>query len=533
MVAGPLSVDLPAEPTPKAIPFPAPKPAPPEGKAAAPAPPKEPPGPKTRPDVTHGMACVIRDTAGGKWTWWIELRPLAPKDYLDPDVSYRLLNRKLVIEVKAPDTDGDGKPNRDVLPSIGPENPIPVVWETAGVLDPGTEMNDQGILGPPDYVARLSAVVESAPDKEIRVWLTVDGYPRAFRYRVKCDRDRQRVDRQRGIGDEIRIIAPQPDQAFRAPLDSLSVEFQLDAPEDAFQQPGDMVEVGIDANGDRLLQGEPRRELFADRQARVFLDETAPQGLVRVDTNVGDLMVSLAPGGRKNTAVDVLARLVLPNLRPGGDPIALEKPVPVLLDGGPPEVQVEVPGRPVAQGVDVPISVETKDLSGVVKMEFGFDVNGSSDLEEDEQPKIVQQKILPPRDSDGGYTQDWNTTLPTKDLEPGRYRLMVRATDRVNISGKSFQEVTIAAPVKPSTTSTILGRVVYGDESVPRVEVRIENTGLRAVTDQDGRFVFKDVPHGAYKLQAKGIARNRFREGSAEITLPGPKEPAVVEIPLE
>jgi len=54
-----------------------------------------------------------------------------------------------------------------------------------------------------------------------------------------------------------------------------------------------------------------------------------------------------------------------------------------------------------------------------------------------------------------------------------------------------------------------------------------------ATTDDNGRFVFKDVPPGKHTLNAKGAALNRFREGSAEIVTAASAEPASVVIRLE
>ncbi len=528
VLAGPLEVDLPADAEAVPIPFPKPKPPEPPAEGAEPKPAAESPDEVTRPAITHGLACVIRQAEQKQWTRWVRFSPLLPKDYLDCQVSYNLLERRITIRLRARDMDDDGTPDLDVLPPMGPDNPIPVVWETAGVLDPNTEMNDRADLAPPGHEASLFAVVESAPGKTVPVRLTIDGCPRALMYQVKCDRNWEKIGRERSVS-HIRITSPKSGDAFRAPLDWLPVEFQVDAPEDAFQQPGDAVEVGIDANGDRLLRGEESKQFLADRQVEVLLEEVGPGGLVKVAAKVSDFTIRLSPGGLRNKPVDLIAHLLLAAAGPGGNRVAAEDSVGVILDGAAPEVRIQVPGQPTPQGAELPVSAETDDLSGVEKMEFGFDLDGSSDLEESEKPKVLQQ---------AGGAEKWSTRLPTKELEPGRYRLMARATDRVGYTGKRIQEVTIAPPAgdakpAPSKTSTIQGRVVLGDRPVPRVTVRLEGTGLSAVSDADGRFTLEDVPHGNYTLRAKGIALNRFREGSAKVVLPAATEPAVVQIELQ
>ncbi len=62
--------------------------------------------------------------------------------------------------------------------------------------------------------------------------------------------------------------------------------------------------------------------------------------------------------------------------------------------------------------------------------------------------------------------------------------------------------------------------------------MQLGGTGLETVSDSAGRFVFSKVPHGSYKLRAKGIALNKFREGSAQITLPAATEPAEIVVPV-
>ncbi|MDD4268219.1 MAG: carboxypeptidase regulatory-like domain-containing protein [Pirellulaceae bacterium] len=525
-LAGPLDLELAAEQEPAPIPFPAEKPAS-DGPSAAPKDGQTAAEPAEPVDLTQGLLCVVRETQEKQWVHWIAFSALLPKDYLDPLVSYRAASQRVSIRVQAKDIDGDGQPDRDILPPTGPDQPIRVKWETAGVLDPNTEMNDQGRIVDPSQSLDLFAVVEPAAGRRIPIRLTVDGCRRAFLYDAVCDRDRQRIERERSVRS-VSIRAPEPGAAFLAPREELLVELQVDAPEDAFQQPGDCVEVGIDANGDRLLVGEKTVRFESDRREEIFLDKLEPGGLLQVAASVGDLRARLDPGGLRNLAVDILAQLSLPTISPATDRSAAEAAVRVILDGAAPELRVTVPDHPVAKGSPILVSAETQDLSGVEKLEVGFDLDGSSDFEEQEAPKVLQQP---------GGAESWTTSLPTEDLEPGRYRILVRGTDRVGLSRSVFAQVSIVPPAGPAepakkTTSTIRGSVVLIDRPAAGISVRLEGTGLEAVSDSAGRFVFPQVPHGSYTLRAKGIALNKFREGSAQITLPAATEPAEIVVPV-
>jgi hypothetical protein len=526
VLAGPFEVELPADQKPVPIPFSTPEKLPPSGEIAAPNSAGEPAKAVEPIEITKGLVCVIRESDQKQWAHWVEFSSLLPKDYLEPIVGYRAMSQRISIKIQAKDLDGDGTPDQDILPPLGPDQPISVKWETAGVLDPNTEMNDQGKIVAPGRPLDLFAVVEPAAGRRIPVRLTVDGCRQAFLYDVVCDRDRQQVERERSVRS-ISIRAPQSGAAFLAPLDAISVELHVDAPEDAFLQPGDYVEVGIDTNGDRLLVGERTVRLASDRLENFFLDEVGPGGLLRVATSVDDLQVLLDPGGLRNIAVDILAHLNLLGMSPQTHPSA-ESAVRVILDGAAPELRVTVPDQPVLKGNQIAVSARTQDLSGVEKLEVGFDLDGSSDFEEPEVPKVLRQP---------GGAESWTTSLPTEKLEPGRYRILVRATDRVGLSRSAVREVTIApssdaGDAAPAMTSTIRGTVVLIDRPAAGITVRLEGTGFSAVSDSTGRFVFQNVPHGSYTLQAKGIALNKFREGSAQITLPAATEPAVIEVPV-
>jgi hypothetical protein len=526
-----LDVELPAEPTGVPIPFPVAKP--PAGeKPAAPAEKPTEPKPDARPVVTYGLVCLIRERGAQQRNWvrYVDLAPLRPKDYLDPLVSYDVRQRLVLVEVKPPQAADDGPPA--IFPPVSEEQPIPVVWEVAGTLDPTARMKDRGEITSPGGGTRLFVQVEPGANREVPVRLTVDGWPRAFQYQVPCDRDRQRVDRLRSLS-RIQIVSPPAGKAFRVPLNApLMVQFQVDAPEDAFQEAGDVVEVALDAPGAQLLGEESRRQLFSERQVEIRLQELGPEGSVKLDTRVSDFAVPLDPGGLKNLKVNLVARLRLPN-RPGAqDGPAAEDRVEVLLDGAPPVLDLYLPAPTVQRGDDVKASVKVLEcLSGVTKMEVGFDLDESGELEEAEKPKALRQ---------AGSDGVWGVALPTKDLEAGTYALLVRATSAVGLQAKASRRIAIRAPragtpANKPALSSIEGRVVLQDgQPLPRIRVSLQGTDQVQTTDQDGRFTFRDLAPGKYTLQARGAAKGKtLKGGSREIVLPAATEPARIEIRLE
>jgi hypothetical protein len=147
-------------------------------------------------------------------------------------------------------------------------------------------------------------------------------------------------------------------------------------------------------------------------------------------------------------------------------------------------------------------------------------------LEEGDKPVKLHQS-----DENG----KWQAKLPTEDLEPGRYTLIAKATDILGFEAKPITKtITIerpAPPPKAATMSTIAGRVVDQDgHPLARIRITLQGTNFSEPSDAGGNFTFKDVPHGKYKLEARGIVIGSERSAVQEVVLPGASEPVKVEI---
>jgi hypothetical protein len=501
----PMKVSLPADAAPRPIAFPEPKPAaaePPGAKPPTAAPPK--------PRITRGLACVIRDVATpARWIAWIDVDPCPPRHYVQGHVGFNRLQRKIAIELRASDP--------RTAPPLSPEHPITVRWpaEDASGLEPGRK-DEAAIL--PEKVATLFAFVTAGIQGEVPVSLTIDGYPRALVYHVPSDQEQESIERE-GTLKSIRIISPQPGAVFDvspdAPIRTLPVVLQVDAPENAFRSSADVVQVGIEASGGRDLRREEARQFFSDRQVEVFLDEVGPQGRVVISTKVDDFHIALDPGGLKNTEVNIVAQLVL------AGQVAAARSAVVVLDGMPPEFRVYAPA--VHRGAAMNVAVEvTRALSGLKEVEFTLD----------QKAQIVRQA-----DSNGR----WSASLPTKELAAGHYVLTVRVTNRVGRSNVQKQDITIAssmpapASAAPPALGTITGRVVLDNDDRLLANIRLSLRGTNRVvtTGSEGTFTFADLPQGKYTLDAEGPAIGRLLKGSLEIELKNATEPTAAEIRLK
>ena len=126
-----------------------------------------------------------------RWVKWIEINPLTPREYVEPQVAYDPALGQITIEVRGLDANGDGAPDR--FPSLAAlaKQPIEVSWDTAGVVEPGAERNDRALIDRPQVVARLNVRVPSHPTRTAVIRLNVDGYPRAFVYELALNREQR------------------------------------------------------------------------------------------------------------------------------------------------------------------------------------------------------------------------------------------------------------------------------------------------------------------------------------------------------
>jgi len=89
--------------------------------------------------------------------------------------------------------------------------------------------------------------------------------------------------------------------------------------------------------------------------------------------------------------------------------------------------------------------------------------------------------------------------------------------------------------VPPKKDSQIRGVVSFNGKEVKGATVTVAGANLPSVkTDRSGAFTIKDVPPGSYQLLAEGIARNKIRTGSTNVTVGAPpKAPPIVDIELK
>jgi hypothetical protein len=395
----------------------------------------------------------------------------------------------------------------------------------------GTQTRLDGELTAPDYEANLYADIVPDPGKTLTVRISVDGYPRAFVYRAPIGIESPDVPESLELR-EVRILLPLSGAAYKAPIDSIPVDFEVDSPLGAFDNPDDVLELGIDVNRQRDLRGDKTVRLNTDRQVGIGLDRMAPDGVFTLEARVSDFHQFPVPvPGLRNARVELLGRIF------AGGKAGWSNPVEIVLDGSPPQIErVELrPSVVVIGPKDEEVSVWATDneLSGVAKIEAAFDPLGTGKF------GGAAPAVLLDRASDG-Y---WTTKLPTKTLTPGDITLLVRATDSVGNESdytKVKCHVLTLDQAKAHGTGEmgrLMGTVYFGPDPIPAVKLTLAGDSAVKIdpvtSDDHGNFTFPSVPPGKYKLSAQGLIHNKKRKTDQDITIEAGPNPKPVKIVLK
>lgn len=522
---------LPAEPVATPIAFPKPPDEPPPAKPA----PKEAAGGEaakpaagSAPAVQELLLVVTDRKTQQRTIRRIQFEPQRPRRFVQARVGYDFQEQRVRIRVSAPN------------PAVLPPGVLKVRAEFVEPLEEAAERRLEGELRAPDFKTDLYAEIESKPQRIATLLLHVDGYPRAFVFRVPCWVHSVELPEQRDLLD-VRIVQL-PQGRNYLPVDPVPVRLQVDASDGAFDRPDDVVEVGVDLDRDRELEGEQVVSLRADRQAAVNAVQCAPGGVLTLDTHVDDYLVTLPPAGLQNAPANVVARIIV------GARQRWSNVESVVFDALPPRAtRIELdPDRLVVQGAELSVLswVSDDDLSGVAKVEAGLDVQRSGQMAT--EPKPAEAHL----DAAGR----WVAKLATADYPPGQYTLLVRATDNLNNSRLfKVRDVRIlteqeAKEEQQKQTNQLAGSVLFGGSAVPQAAVELApapkkpdgdaaakkpegdaaaKTGLppeaqRTTTNEQGRFTFPKVPPGDYRVSVKVLLHNKTRQATQDVTIPPP-----------
>ncbi len=463
--------------------------------------PTPPPAGDAPLDVTHGLLAVVEDVSRPdeqkRRAYWVDLVGRHPSEYLDePEVTYD--GKRLKIQVHA----AAGKE----LPPAGSV----VRWDV--------RLAGEERLREPDVEARVDrlnpddvcgALVD--PDGgTMKVFLDVDGYPRAFVYSVQLQRGGDTAEWLKNEYESVEIISPTKEDIYYRPMDALPVKLRVDARWERFAGGDAELEVVL---GDR---DRPQRR-FSDRD--IAFARLKPEGdVVKFVSTVKDWEVSVPTSGFQDQSVALVARLT------GGK----SDKRTIYLDGQKPVISVPPGVVSVVQGkfLDVRVSDDRADGqgSGIKEVKFGLDPEGTGKLEKGQGADLAP-----------GSNTLYRIPIG-EDMKPGPQTLLVQAVDRSGNEALATLKLSVKPPetTPPKTTNDIVVTVYYQGEPQSDAKVVLEGVGEK-MSGPDGKCTFTEVEPGAYTLAATknrgGVAREALKENIQ--VKPPPAKPTVVRLDLE
>ena len=461
-------------------------------------------------DISYGLLCWITDKngPGRSWAKWIELPVLHPREYLSVlTPSFR--NGQITV---------DAELNKSAGFSWNEKDPVRVTWTGVASIDLSDKI-PKGSLKKGDL---------AADGQRERIYLAVDGYPRAFVLDVPRQRAEEAVepsswgDRFAAIRME-RVTAQfsQPDEpsaarqpndvrvisglhetiAFR-PCEKLLIDIAADVPTRTFAadyDPSQAIRLTVD--------GQPKAgPFFADRDAKTFLVDLGETLTLR--TEVHDYSVTLLPGGQ-DTSIDVEA--ALPRQEAATDPARLT----IQVDGQAPRVTSN--RRSYVVDLEQPLSLQLNlddTLSGIDRVLYGI----VADPNAVDEAKLETRKL-----ANHPKREQVSVRIPTAGakLEAGkRYTVAVVAYDGAGNKAQDMLELRVQEPPPPRSVGDIVGTISYGGRALEsgwtlqivgpgyskpvKHGVKTKDVGFQAKSREVSEFWFRDLSPGPYTITVEG-----------------------------
>ncbi len=392
--------------------------------------------------------------------------------------------------------------------------------------------------------------------------ISVLGWPNAFVYQIPLNQTQDGIATtdqilQISFEESAQTYAFQPGDHLFAPRTIGLIS------DDHFRYGQDVLCVGVDINGDRVLDGEPSVELRTPVEIRFDWHGVDPQGQVVLRCAVAGQKFPLSTRALVNGRYPLLAEL-----RHGGRSVWNVGPEVVIDSQRPRVAELQLlSSLPAELGkpVTVRVIVDDSGLSGPALVELGWAEGGDLSFTA-EVKKTSGQRLA---------NAQWEASVPTAKRNAGPQQLLVRVVDRAgNESEIKVLDVTLMtaeeiALQRQAATTAVQGSVAYVSKPVAGLEVSLTpvaanpegdgpppaggstgseksdatdpgaatdkiNKGPSAVqTDAAGRFVFPRVKRGQYRLTVSGRYLGSDREQSLTIEVDPPTPTTVSRIRID
>lgn len=478
-------------------------------------------GAPPRIPLPHGMLLQLVDEQSGQSTIWpLRFEVWKPRRFLSARAFYDPGSQELRVTL-APIDD-----NRLPAAPVKAE----LVMDPQYVSDVGRRAMTVEITGPGQRGELRSPLKGFWPAQGyLAADIAVDGYPRAFRFRVNPATAGQDLYPEEDI-TQIEIAHPEPGAEFPASA-QVPVELHVDAPEGFFSVETSWIDIGIDVDRDREFENETPRRLRSDRHVEIFA--RVPEGeetTLALEPVVGDFQLSMNTEGL-NGRVNVLCQV-----QSDGE-IEEEQDIEIVLDGDGPTF---APFKFNVRDGELVAEIYPQDeLTRVESVEAGLE---SLDTEEIKWEKAKQADTA---------SDQWIARLSLKELAPGEHNVHFRAVDSAGNQSLVKREVMVEQPSTPPADSSdagsepadskpakpvenrLAGVVTYGRHDISELVVSLAGQDKTAKISAGGRFDFGMLPPGDYTIQARGLSRGNYRKGEKKVTVSDkPNTPARVQMKI-
>lgn len=190
-------------------------------------------------------------------------------------------------------------------------------------------------------------------------------------------------------------------------------------------------------------------------------------------------------------------------------------------------------GKQLEKGQPLRLSATADDLdTEVAKAVFFLGVPT-----DDGKPPADAVQVKGDRRVDRGGEVRWTAALPLPADKRGELTVGVIVTDSAgNSSPPEVKRIELVdAPPPGAKPGSVEGKLTFGENPQPGQTVTLADADGKAKdttkTDGKGKFAFKDVPPGAYKLTAAKTDFSTGLAGATEVTVkPGEKATATIEL---